>query len=266
MPSFLQLDTTTTDVSPEVLGSIAGFPVTNTLAMSVFIAILLALFGLVVRRFSLVPGPVQNAIEKLYESMRTLVGQITADDRMRDNIFPLVGSLFVFIGVADLLPLFPGLTSITYGGDPLFRMPTTDINLTLGLAIAMVVLVQIRSMQDWGFFGYIGRFLRFKQLIRGFQNGIKSGLLALVHFFVGLLDIIAEAAKAISLSFRLFGNMFAGEVIAVLLLGAVAYVVPSLWMSLNILFGLVHALVFGALVAAYYTLAMKRGTADTDTE
>jgi len=258
MPSFLQLNTTTTDVSPEVLGFVAGFPVTNTLVMSVFIVLVLALFGLVVRRFSLVPGPVQNATEELYEKMRDFVEQITGDTQMAQNIFPLIGALFIYIGVADLLPLVPGLTSITYAGDPLFRMPTTDINLTLGLAVAMVMLVQIRSMQDWGVFNYIGRFLRFKQLIRGFQNGIKSGLISLVHFFVGLLNIISEAAKAISLSFRLFGNMFAGEIIAVLLLGAVAYVVPALWLSMNILFGIVHALVFGALTAAYYTLAMKQ--------
>ncbi|PSO46969.1 MAG: hypothetical protein BRC24_00295, partial [Parcubacteria group bacterium SW_4_46_8] len=114
MPSFLQLNTTTTDVSPEVLGFVAGFPVTNTLVMSVFIVLVIALFGLVVQRFSLVPGPVQNATEELYEKMRDFVEQITGDTQMAHNIFPLIGALFIYIGVADLLPLVPGLTSITY--------------------------------------------------------------------------------------------------------------------------------------------------------
>lgn len=265
MPSFLQLDTEVTSVSPDVVAEISGLPITNTLLMAVFIAVVFGLFGFVVKRFSLIPGWFQNATEILYEQMYKLVYQITGEKKLADNIFPLVGALFVYIGAANLFGLIPGLTSFTYDGTPIFRTPTTDINLTLGLAAAMLLLIQVRSIQDWGFFGYVGRFIRVKEVAHGFRKGMKEGFLALVDFFVGLLDIIAEAAKVISLSFRLFGNMFAGEVLAVLLLGAFAYAVPSLWLSINLLFAVVQAVVFGALVAAYYTLAMKQDEVERNT-
>ena len=81
--------------------------------------------------------------------------------------------------------------------------------------------------------------------------------IALIDFFVGVLDIIGEVAKVISLSLRLFGNMFAGQVLALILLGALAYIVPSVWLAMNLFVGVLQALVFSALVAAYYMLAVK---------
>lgn len=71
------------------------------------------------------------------------------------------------------------------------------------------------------------------------------------------MDIISEIAKVISLSFRLFGNIYAGQVMAVIIMGALAYALPAVWSSLGILFGLVQAIVFGSLVAAYYMIALK---------
>ena len=84
-----------------------------------------------------------------------------------------------------------------------------------------------------------------------------EGFIAFIEFLIGLLDIFAELAKVVSLSFRLFGNMFAGEVLAVLILGSLAYLLPALWLSMSILFAAVQAIVFGALAAVYYTLSLK---------
>lgn len=256
--NFFQVHREISPVGPEVITTIGGIPIANSFLLILIIILLFAIFGYyAVRRFKLVPTGMQNVVEMLYESMLNLTSQITVSRKLSERVFPLIGALFVYIGVANVIGLIPGVTSFTYNEVPIFRTPTSDFNTTFGLALAMMILIQIESIRDYGFFGYIGRFIRIKELIVGFKKGVKDGALALVDFFIGLLDIIAEAAKVISLSFRLFGNMFAGEVLAILILGALAYLLPSLWLSLNLLFAVVQAIVFGALVAAYYTLAVK---------
>lgn len=245
-------------IEPEVITTVVGIPVTNTFLLILLILVLFALFAyFYVRKFTLVPGKVQNAVEVLYESMLDLVEQITGNREQARRMFPLIGALFLFIGAGNMIGLIPGLTSFTYDGISLFRTPTADFNTTFGLAFAMILLIQIASIRDYGVLGYIGRFIRVKELYRGVRKGVKEGFIAFIEFLIGFLDIIAEAAKVISLSFRLFGNMLAGEIIAVLVLGALAFVLPSLWLSLNLLFAFVQAIVFGALVAAYWTLAVK---------
>lgn len=259
MFDLFRLDRQPVDVAPPTLLSVEGFPVVNTLLTAVLVTAVLAVVGWYLRpRLQLIPNKLQNWLEYLYEQMLTLIEQITSDRDMARRIFPLVGALFVYLGVANLLTLLPGLSSLTVNGTPLLRTPSADINLPLALAIGSMILIQVRAISVKGLASYLQEYFQFGRLIDGFRSGFKDGLLAVVHFFVGLLDIIAEAAKVISLAFRLFGNMFAGELLAVLILGAFAYGLPAVWLSMNMLFAVVQALVFGALVAGYYTLAVKQ--------
>lgn len=258
MFDFLRLDRQPVDVAPPTLGTLGGLDVTNTLVTAVFVTAVLVVIGMYIRtRLRIVPSGLQNWLEYLYEQMLTLINQITGDEKMSRRIFPLVGALFIYLGVANLITLLPGVSSITVGGTSLLRTPSADINLPLALAIGSMILIQLRAISVKGVISYLHEYFQFGRLISGFRSGLKEGFLALVHFFVGLLDIIAEFAKMISLSFRLFGNMFAGELLAVLIMGAFAYGLPAIWLSLNILFAVVQALVFGALVAGYYTLAVQ---------
>jgi F-type H+-transporting ATPase subunit a len=171
-------------------------------------------------------------------------------------MFSLVTALFLYIGVANLITIIPGVASVTYEGVSIFRSPTSDFNTTLGLALAMVVLIQLYAFKQFGFWGYVGKFIQLSGIIKGFKQGVGAGFMAIINFLIGLLDIVSEAAKVVSLSLRLFGNIYAGEVLAVIVLGALAYILPATWMALNILFALVQAVVFGALVAAYYSIAV----------
>jgi len=268
MLDFLQISKNITSVQPDVLFYISGWPVTNSLLMSAIILLLFGALALVVKfSFKVKPGSFQNSIEVLYEGMMNLIKQIMGSEKRAQAVFPLIAALFVYVGVANLLPLVPGFSSFEIAGVSMFRTPTSDFNTTFALAVSMIILIQIVSIKEWGVFGYVGRFIKIKEVFLGFRKGIKDGVMALVDFFIGLLDIVAEIAKVISLSFRLFGNMLAGEILAILLIGAFAYVLPALWLSLNILFAVVQAVVFGALVAAYYMLAVKpeveeAGTAD----
>jgi F-type H+-transporting ATPase subunit a len=231
--------------------------------MSLLVIVLIVIFASIfIPRLQELPGKRQNMVEAIYEAIIDLIAQIAGNEIWAKRIFPLVAALFVYIGVANLIGLVPGLTSITYNDAPLLRTPTSDFNTTLGLALGVVAVIQAASISDWGFFGYLGRFFKFKEVYLGFKKGLGAGAMAIVEFLIGLLDIFAEFAKVISLSFRLFGNMFAGEVLALLILGAFAYVIPSAWLTMNILFAVVQTVVFGALAAAYYTLALK--PLDTD--
>lgn len=257
--NFFQIHREIVPVEPEVVFTIHGFPVTDSfMTIVLIVAIFAAVAYKVSRRISLVPDRFQNLIEMIYEGMYRMVEQITGDKHAARAIFPLTGSLFLYIGISNLLPIFvPGLTSITFHGHPVFRMPTSDYNTTLGLALAMVVLLQVIGMKHSGVFGYLGRFFQFKQVYQGFKKGFSTGLTSLINFFVGLLEVISEVARVVSLSIRLFGNMYAGEVLLVIMLGIVAYVVPTAVMALGILAGIVQAIVFGSLVTVYYTIAVK---------
>lgn len=258
MEGIFRIQREVTSVGPEIFGNFYGIPITNSFLMSLLIMLLVVIFASIfIPRLKEFPTKTQNAIEAMYEAIIDLIAQIAGNQVWAKRVFPLVATLFVYIGIANLIGLIPGLTSITYDSAPLLRTPTSDFNTTVGLALGVVLVIQIESIADWGMFGYLGRFFKFKEVYQGFKKGIGAGMMGIVEFLIGLLDIFAEFAKVISLSFRLFGNMFAGEVLALLILGAFAYVLPSAWLAMTLLFALVQAVVFGALTAAYYTLALK---------
>jgi len=258
MDGLLRIKRDVTSVGPEIFGNFYGVPITNSFLMSMLIIFLIILFAIFfIPRLKEMPSKTQNMVEAVYEAVIGLIAQITGNETWAKRVFPLVASLLVYIGIANLIGLIPGLTSITFNEAPLLRTPTSDFNTTVGLALGVVLVIQIASISDWGFWGYLGRFFKFKEVYLGFKQGFGAGAMAIVEFLIGLLDIFAEFAKVISLSFRLFGNMFAGEVLALLILGAFAYVIPSAWLAMNLLFAIVQAVVFGALAAAYYTLALK---------
>jgi len=258
MLEFFQIKGEVPDVAPDVVFKVLGWPISNTALQIFFILILAILFcALVVRRFKVdEPGKLQTIIEGLYESMVGFVKQITSSEKKAREILPIILSLFVFVGVANLINVIPGLTSITYNEVPIFRTPTSDFNTTFSLALAMIVFIQITTLSRLGVFKYLGRFIRIKPIFVGFKNGLGQGFTAIIEFFIGLLDIISELAKIFSLSLRLFGNIYAGEVLLVMIFGALAFVLPSLWMTLSLFFGIIQAIVFGALSAAYYSASV----------
>ncbi len=246
------------NLQPDILFYLGPFPITSSILTSFVIVILVFLAAVVIRKkISLIPSGWQIAVESLYESTMRLVDQITGARKYSERIFPLIAALFLYIGIANLISLIPGLTAFSVSGKELFRSPTSDFNTTFGLALAMLILVQIASLRDWGVWGYFTRFVQIPQLIASFKQGIGAGMVGIVNFFIGLLDAVSEVAKVVSLSVRLFGNMYAGEILMVIIMGGIAYFLPAVWIGMSIFVGVVQAIVFGALVAAYYTIAMK---------
>jgi F-type H+-transporting ATPase subunit a len=208
-------------------------------------------------RYALVPSGFRNFAEWLYEGMLKLVEQITGSPSTANQVFPLIGAIFVFFGISNLIGLIPGLTEWHIHGKPILRLPTSGINTTFSVAFAMVALIQVESIRQVGAFAHISKYIQLPQIWKGFHQSMGAGFNAMIGFFVGLLDIVGEFAKVISLSLRLFGNMYAGIVLTAVIMSAVAYALPSLWMAMGILTGIVQAIVFGSLVAAYYSISVQ---------
>ncbi len=257
--NFLQIERGISGIEPDVIFRIGNFPISNTTLLLSFIALVLFLFSYFkISKYVWNPTRGQALAEMFYEMILGLVNQITGSRRLAEKILPLIGALIVFIGISNMIGLIvPGLTSITYDGISIFRTPTSDFNTTFALALGCILLTHVVSIMDYGFFGHIGKFLKFKEIYLGFKSGIGNGFMAIVDFFIGALDIVGEFAKIIALSLRLFGNMYAGEVLMVIIFGGLAFALPALWMAMSLLSAVVQAIVFSSLVTAYYTLAVK---------
>jgi len=261
---FFQVQTAQPEVQPELLFSIGKLMITNAMLMGVLVTVLLCVVIILLRKnLKPVPSKFQTIVEMMATGFLSLIDQITGNRKVSEQILPLIGALFLFLGISNLIGLIPGLTSLTYNGVGLFRTPTNDFNMTFSIALAIVIIIQGASIKAWGFFGHLGKFFKFKDVYLGFKQGFAPGLLSIVDFLIGLLDIVSELAKVVSLSLRLFGNMFAGDMLAAILLGAFAFIVPAPWLAMNILVGVLQAMVFGALATAYYNLAIEIPEAET---
>ncbi|HEX9804792.1 MAG TPA: FoF1 ATP synthase subunit a [Candidatus Dojkabacteria bacterium] len=248
-------------IQPETLFSIGGFPFTNSHASGVLLTILLAVLALAIHltfKKDKTPSKFQTFLEMFYELLAGFTAQITSNKKIAKKVLPLVGTLFIYIGISNVLLLLPGLTALKYDSITVFRTHTLDFNTTFGIATAMVVWMQVLSIAKLNPFGYIFKFIRLDAVYKGFRQGPGPGLLSIVDLFIGALDIVSEFAKIVSLSLRLFGNMYAGELLTSLVLSSFAIILPvPLILIFGLFSGLVQSIVFGSLTAANLSLVLK---------
>ena len=243
-------------LAPEVLFHIGPIAITNTLINAwLAIAIILVIGILISRSVKLRPGKMQNFAEYTLELIFPYFDQVTGDRRMTLKFFPLVGGIFFFVLLSNWLGLMPGTGSITYGESFLFRPAATDLNLTAAMAVVSVLFSHIVGIVTIGFFAHTGKFIQIKQLVKSLKKGPIAILTAIIEFFIGLLEIISEVAKVLSLSLRLFGNVFVGEVLLTVIAALFAVLLPTPFMLLEVLVGLIQATVFAMLTLVYLTVA-----------
>lgn len=230
-------------ISAQPIFNIFGLEFTNSMLVSVLVSLFLVLTAISARRFLAVKHPprwvlfLQTLVESFYEYVQSITPQHAG------RFFPLIATLFLFILFGNWAGLLPGAESIglvtAHGFVPFLRGATADINVTLALAIFAVVSVQ--------FFGYKFRGWRYFGKFFDFSNPI--------NFFVGFLELISEFSKIMSFAFRLFGNIFAGEV----LLAVIAFLIPLFaslpFLGLEIFVGLIQALVFSTLTLVFINIA-----------
>lgn len=253
----------------EPIFSVGNFQITNSLITSWLALIIIFALALTIRRkMKKIPGKLQHFFEIMMDGALSLCDQVANDRKISTKIFPLVFSLFLFILVSNWLGLIPGLGSLGFtlheGGEaffvPLFRSGTADINTTLAFSLMVVIASNFFGILSIGAWKTFNKYVNLKALGSIFTKLRKDPsvlIVAPITFFVGILELIGEMAKVASLSFRLFGNVFAGEVLLASMSAILAYLVPAPFLFLEVFVGLIQALIFSLLAAVYFTIAAQ---------
>lgn len=236
-------------LAPETLGYIGPLPVTNTLLVSWVVVLILIVFAIAVNRnLKRIPTGIQNFAELIIDGIYSTVSDLAGNKAK--TFFPWVASFFLFILTANLLGLFPGFATITFKPEgsehayPLLRSINSDLNMTAALAILSVVVTHIIAI----------RFIGFKEYLKKWFSLQMFG----VFLFVGILELVSEFTKMVSLSFRLFGNIFAGEVVLGTVSSIFAFFVPLPFYFLEILVAFVQAAVFMMLTLVFMVLLSEK--------
>lgn len=233
-------------LAAEIITRIAGFPISNALITTwLVMGLMIAGSFLVTRRMTLVPGGAQSIAELLigglYDFFETVTGTYVA------QVFPLVASLFLFILAANWVGLLPGVGTVGFfhGEEftPLFRGATADLNTTLALALFAMISIQYYGFKTAGV--HYGK--------RFFNIGNP------IFFFLGVLELVSELSKVVSFAFRLFGNIFAGEVLLAVMAFLMPFIVPLPFLTMELFVGFIQALVFSMLTAVFLSVAVSHG-------
>jgi F-type H+-transporting ATPase subunit a len=251
----------------EPIAHIGHFAVTNALLNSwLAVAIIITLAWAIRRRLSEVPRGLQNAAESVIESFIGIFDSVTGSRDKSYKFLPIVLSFFFIILVNNWLGLLPGVGSIgqvvsEHGKKvfiPYFRGGTADLNTTLALATIAVVISHVFGVLAVGWWHYLNKFINIQAFLEIPKKLRRDPAILIVNpikAFVGLIEIVGELAKIASLSFRLFGNIFAGEVLLASMSAILAFGLPIPFMFLEVVVGLIQALIFSMLVLAYLTMS-----------
>lgn len=257
-------------IAAEPVFSFGDFVVTNSLVNGWISVIVLVLLALVVRAGmgkGGVParGRAARVADWLVEELQTLAEQVTGGDKKAAARFlPLAAGIFFFVLVNNWLGLLPGTGSLgvwqMHEGHleliPLLRPASSDLNLTLAIAAVAVLSTHLFGITAIGVWKHANKFLNVRGLWHGLKHGPMAFVIAVIEFGVGIIEIIGEVAKTLSLSLRLFGNVFAGEVLLTVMAGLIAYGVPVPFLFLELLVGLIQAAVFAILTLAFCSVAV----------
>lgn len=256
-------------LAAENLTHVLGFPITNSYVTSTLTVIGFIIFGWLIKRATAkhagaAPKGLLNFFEAVLEFLLEFMDRVTRNRAKSVKFLPIVGTLFFFILVSNWIGLLPGIGSIgvwqVHHGSleliPIFRPANTDLNMTLAMAVFVVIASHLLGIVAIGFFKYANKFIKLGDVYKAVVSGSPTKILvACIEFVVGLIEIFSEIAKMASLSLRLFGNVFAGEVLLTVLASLIAYFVPLPFVALELLVGVVQASVFAMLTLVYLSIA-----------
>lgn len=246
-------------LAPETLFYLGPIPITNTIINAWLAIIIFLIIGLLLRRkINIYPGKLQNFCEYALETLLGYFDQVTGDRKKTMRFLPLVGSIFFFILLSNWLGLIPGTGSLTLDHKMLLRPANSDLNLTVAMALIAVISSHLYGLISVGVFTHINKFIQIGTLFKSFRKGPIAIFTAIIELAVGILEIISEIAKVLSLSLRLFGNIFAGEVLITVIGSLVGLLVPTPFMLLELFVGIIQASVFAILTLVYLTVATSK--------
>lgn len=246
-----------------------NFTITNSLLASWITVVILILFFVAIgRKVRTVPKGAQNVFEFLLEKALEMADSVTGSRKKSEKFLPICLALFLFILVNNWLGLLPGFGTIGFNKVeeghavfiPLLRGGTADINTTLALALFSIIASHVMGAITVGIWGHFNKFVNLKafhEIPRKIKKDISIILVNPIKAFVGIVELIGEVAKVASLSFRLFGNIFAGEVLLASMMVLFAYLLPLPFMFLEIIVGMIQALIFAMLTLVFMSIATQ---------
>tara|TARA_B100000749_G_scaffold279264_1_gene271672 strand:+ start:311 stop:1333 length:1023 start_codon:yes stop_codon:yes gene_type:complete len=233
---------------------ITQFAVTNTLLSAWFATVMLVLFFVLgSRKKSLVPGRFQSLVESLLEAALSFCSSVLGPEMGR-KAFPVVATIFFFVLFNAWLALLPFYQFLGFTKDGeikahLLRSAGTDLNFPLALALISFIFVEYWGIRSHGL-GYFKKFFAIGGLLRLRPAG-------LIDAFVGFLELISEFVRIVSFTFRLFGNMTAGEILVVMITFLVPFVAVEFVFGLELLVGLIQAVIFASLTLVFLSVAVS---------
>ncbi|MDO8498413.1 MAG: F0F1 ATP synthase subunit A [bacterium] len=236
-------------LAAETIGHLGPIPLTNSMLVTFVTTILLSAVAIfATRSVQVVPAGLQNVFEFAIEAVYDLTEDL-AHSKAK-VFFPLIMTFFLFIITANWLGLLPGFGTIGFNEIhkgkqvfvPLLRSINADLNTTLALALISVIATHILAVRYLGILDYFKKWFNLNP----------------IFLFVGLLELVGEFTKIVSLSFRLFGNIFAGEIVLATIAGIFAFVVPLPFYFLEIIVGFVQAAVFMMLTLTFMVLLSEK--------
>ncbi len=225
-------------LAPKVIFNLGSFAVTSTFILQIFVYLLILVTLLALAHYGKKrPGKFQLIIESILEFIYKQVDQATMSRQKTEMIFPLIFAIFIFIFTSNLFTMLPGLGAFSIialdeSKVSLFRSVLADYSAVLALTVVTITLAQLAFILTQGWAKYLKQFFDFSNPI---------------NFFLGLMNVVGEAAKVLSLSFRLFGNVFGGEVLLSIVTALVPLVVPVPFFILGLFSAVIQAYVFAIL-------------------
>ena len=250
----------------EPIAHIGNFTVTNSLFTTWIVVFIVLIITLALKiKIKQIPKGIQNMFEMIIEGAMGLADQVTGSKKITARVFPLAFTIFIFVLINNWLGLLPlggfGLVETTAHGKvfiPFIRSGTADINTTLTLGIMSVIGANVFGILSIGIWKMFNKYVNVNALgdiIKKVRKDPTILISAPIMFFVGVLELIGEFAKVASLSFRLFGNVFAGEVLLMSMSAILAYGLPLPFMALEMFVGFIQAFIFSILTLVYFTIA-----------
>jgi F-type H+-transporting ATPase subunit a len=269
-PAIFQVPRPTVELPSEPVFHVGHFSVTNTLIASWFTIIVLVVLSFVLtHKMKLIPGRRQAMAEAIAEGLLNFVESVAGKKHAR-MLFPGVATIFIYVisnAYLALLPFFGSIGIIEHDGKfaPLFRAANTDVNVPLSIAFMSFIFVESWGMRAVGVFHYLSEFINVRQMIEGLKQlftgrigqAVMNIVFGFITLFVGVLEIFSHLIRMLSFTFRLFGNMTAGEILILVSSFLIPLVFAIPFYGLELLIGLIQALIFSGLTLVFGTIAVS---------